>query len=196
MAVDDQAIQQASWRVALGTVDEARWPSIGADLVDSPFLGDADLTRDILGIGIGDRITVTNLPAWLPPDDVDQIVIGWTETITPYHHEIVWTCLPASPYRVLVWDNEFRWDSDATTLAADVTSSATSFTVTIDDGGLWDDGDGTFGVAVGGEVMTVTAVSGSSSPQTFTVTRSVNGVVKSHTSGDQVRLAASSHWSL
>jgi hypothetical protein len=36
--------------------------------------------------------------------------------------------------------------------------------------------------------MTVTDISGSSSPQTFTVTRSVNGVVKSHAIGDPVRL--------
>lgn len=37
--------------------------------------------------------------------------------------------------------------------------------------------------------MTVTAVSGASSPQTFTVTRSVNAVVKAHSSAADVRLA-------
>jgi hypothetical protein len=42
---------------------------------------------------------------------------------------------------------------------------------------------------IGGERMTVTAVTGSSSPQTLTVTRSVNGVVKSHATGVPVVLA-------
>ena len=34
----------------------------------------------------------------------------------------------------------------------------------------------------------MTAVAGASSPQTFTVTRSVNGVVKAHNSGAAVAL--------
>jgi hypothetical protein len=44
-------------------------------------------------------------------------------------------------------------------------------------------------VTVGGERMTVTSVTGADSPQTWTVTRSVNGVVKSHAAGADVRLA-------
>ena len=36
--------------------------------------------------------------------------------------------------------------------------------------------------------MTVTAISGAASPQTFTVTRSVNSVAKSHASGAAVSL--------
>jgi hypothetical protein len=45
-----------------------------------------------------------------------------------------------------------------------------------------------FDIRVGGEVMTVTSVSGGTSPQTFTVTRSINGVTKAHTVGTDVRL--------
>ncbi|MGN9802072.1 hypothetical protein [Micromonospora sp. L32] len=45
-----------------------------------------------------------------------------------------------------------------------------------------------FDINVGGERMTVTAVSGASSPQTFTVTRAVNGVQKHHGVGADVRL--------
>jgi len=43
-------------------------------------------------------------------------------------------------------------------------------------------------VNIGGEKVTVTNITGASSPQTFTVTRSVNGVVKTHAAGEQVRL--------
>lgn len=45
-----------------------------------------------------------------------------------------------------------------------------------------------FDIGVGGERMTVTGISGSSSPQTFTVARSVNGVIKPQTVGTDVRL--------
>ncbi len=37
--------------------------------------------------------------------------------------------------------------------------------------------------------MSLTAVTGTSSPQTGTVTRSINGVVKSHSADELVRLA-------
>ena len=49
---------------------------------------------------------------------------------------------------------------------------------------------------VGGERVTVTNITGASSPQTFTVTRSVNGVVKAHTSGTDVRLWDTPRWAL
>jgi hypothetical protein len=42
--------------------------------------------------------------------------------------------------------------------------------------------------ALSGERMTVTAITGSSSPQTFTVTRGVNGISVAHSSGATVRL--------
>jgi hypothetical protein len=45
-----------------------------------------------------------------------------------------------------------------------------------------------FDINVAGERMTVTNISGSSSPQTFTITRSVNGVAKAQTAGTDVRL--------
>jgi hypothetical protein len=43
-------------------------------------------------------------------------------------------------------------------------------------------------VNVGGERVTVTNITGASSPQTFTVTRSVNGVIKAHSAGAEVHL--------
>jgi hypothetical protein len=52
--------------------------------------------------------------------------------------------------------------------------------------------DWPFDILVGGERMTVTAISGASSPQTFTVTRSVNGIMKTHSAGESVTLFAPS----
>ena len=102
-------------------------------------------------------------------------------------------CVPESPYQVgLIDDAVKRLDSNYTTLAADITSGATSFTVAISAGALWTTvaGDLPFDIRVGGEVMTVGAVAGASSPQTFSsVTRSVNGVVKAHLAGAPVHVA-------
>jgi hypothetical protein len=49
-------------------------------------------------------------------------------------------------------------------------------------------GDFPFDVDVGGEQITVTSIAGTTSPQAFTVVRSVNGVVKAQTAGADVRL--------
>jgi len=43
-------------------------------------------------------------------------------------------------------------------------------------------------IIIGGERMTCTDITGAALTQTFTVTRSVNGVVKSHTAGAAVQI--------
>ncbi len=111
---DAAAEQQAGWLLHLGTVDEARWPTIGLDLAHPTFEADDELTRQILSLDIGDRLDVEDLPEWLPPFPVRQIIQGYTETITPpdrnergrssalpaFHHRITFNCTPARPYNV------------------------------------------------------------------------------------------------
>jgi hypothetical protein len=87
-----------------------------------------------------------------------------------------------------------RADTDASELAASVDADDTSLSVAVTDGALWVTTatypqEFPFTIRVGGEDLTVTAVSGTSSPQTFTVTRSANSVVKAHAAGDDLRLA-------
>jgi hypothetical protein len=45
-----------------------------------------------------------------------------------------------------------------------------------------------FDVTIGGEVVTVTNITGTTSPQTFTVTRSINRAVKNQSAGSSVSL--------
>ncbi|MFI7563795.1 carbohydrate binding domain-containing protein [[Kitasatospora] papulosa] len=52
-----------------------------------------------------------------------------------------------------------------------------------------DQDEGEFSIAVAGERMTVHSISGTTSPQTFTVTRATNGIRKAHPSAADVRLA-------
>jgi len=81
-----------------------------------------------------------------------------------------------------------RYSSDGSTLAAGATATATTLSVATPSGPLWSDLDGPFDLYIAGERVTVTGITGASSPQTFTVVRSVNGVVKAQTSGAEVRL--------
>lgn len=188
VASDDQLTSQAGWRLHLGTWDETRYPQLSVNLARPTTLIGA-----VAALDSGDRVTVANPPAWLPPETIDLIVQGYTEVLEPYGWTWTANCSPAGPYRVLQLNSAVygRTDSLYSTLASGLTTSATSASVAIAAGrALWTTtaGDWPFDIVVGGEVMRVTAVSGTSSPQTFTVTRSINGVVKTHSAGAQVRL--------
>lgn len=193
---DQDAQHQAQWRLNLGTVDDLRWPTIGFDMADPRILADPDLVLALAELDIGDRLTITDLPEWLPPFPADVIVQGIAETMTPTRWTITLNTSPAVPLDVAEADWETRWGNDTTTLSSDVTTTATSWSVATEDEPLWTHADGDYDLLIGGEVVTVTAVSGTSSPQTFTVTRSVNGVVKAHTAGEKIELYQPRRWAL
>jgi hypothetical protein len=100
--------------------------------------------------------------------------------------------VPESPYHTALLGDALlgRLDSGGSQLAADALATDTSLLVTTTSGPLWTTSaaDWPFDVRIAGEQITVTAVSGASNPQTFTVTRSVNGVVKPLPIGADVRL--------
>lgn len=190
----------AGWRLHLGTVDEDRYPSIQVRLAHPEFSGDAALTADVRGIDLGDRLLVTNPPAGEPPEDVDQLAQGFTERLDQKTHDIAVNAAPARPWRVPVLDagtaGGYRYASDTVTAEAlDTTETGVDVTVSAGQPG-WSVTDGSFGIMIGGERMTVTAVSGTTPTQTLTVTRSVNGVVKSHAAGVRVDLFEPSYWGL
>lgn len=123
MDSDVKVPRQAEWRAHLGTVDEARWPRIGIELAHPTFRASAALTAAVLGVDLGDRVVITDLPAWLPPDDVDQLVVGITERVTPARYTVELECVPASPWQVPVWDaTGARYGGDGTVLAGLLTA--------------------------------------------------------------------------
>lgn len=193
---DDDALHQAGWKVHLGTVNELRYPSIGVALENARVAASSSLTQAILDTDIGDRLVVTSPPSWLPPYQVTQMVFGYDEVMDKFQHSVTFRTIPEVPYEIgtatpaATSVTQTKTDHLSSTLNADITSSATSIDVAIDNtgGALWTTSGVDFDIVVGGERMTVTSVSGASSPQTFTVTRSVNGVVKAHSDFDPVRL--------
>jgi hypothetical protein len=154
---------QAAWRVRLGTVDEARFPQISVNLIHPSIT--PDMRRAILALRLGDRVQVTNPPSWLPPDTIDQLVLGMSENINHFKHELTFTCAPASPYNQVGYldGSTARIDTDDSVLLAAVGTGDTALDVApvYDPTMLWttDTGEVPWDVRVGGEVMRVTAVS-------------------------------------
>jgi hypothetical protein len=195
---DNDLPDHAGWRLHLGTVNEPRYPTIRLNLRHPQFTGNVDLMNQALGLDIGDLVVIKNPPAGRgSPDDIRLIVQGYSETLGIFEHDMVLNCSPESPYRVAMLEDLVlgRADTDGSTLAAPY-PLGTETTLLVATTGiqpqspLWTTagGDFPFDVIAGGERMTVTNITGASSPQTFTVTRSVNSVVKSQTQGTDVRL--------
>lgn len=186
VATDGLLPDVAAWLVHLGTVDAYRWPRIDLNLARS-----ASLIPAWLAFRIGGRATIAHDIVQLPGIDVDLLVDGWTEIIRPFEWRVELNAVPAAPWNVGVLDDAARrWETQGSQLNAGITTTATSLSVATTVGPLWTTTAGhfPFGIVIGGERMTVTNITGGSSPQTFTVTRSVNGIVKAHSAGAAVTL--------
>jgi hypothetical protein len=171
LGLDSEVADQAGWRLHLGTIDEARYPEISLNLRHSTFTGSVDMMNAALMLDLGDRLVVSNPPAWMPPDQISQIVERITETLGVLEHDMVITCSPESAYHVLALDSaSYSWlDTAGSELAADMTSAATTAYVSTTTGPLWttSGSDVPFDVTASGESMTVTSIT-SSVLDTFT----------------------------
>lgn len=158
-------LDHAAWRVHLGTVNEDRYPKISVNLARQSFTDNPALKQAVLALRQGDRIQIENPPAWLPPDTIDQLILGFEEQINHFQHRITFVCAPASPYTVGVLDStEARVDTDGTETVTAITSSDTTVYVTPSAGqtGLWttDSAETPWNVRAVGEVWTVTSCTG------------------------------------
>lgn len=177
---DGDAEQISSWKAGLGTWDEPRVPQLTVSLTRNPTLASA-----VNGTDMGDRITLTNPPAWMPPGSMDLMVQGYTETLDSREWRVVYNTTPYGPFGVVRLDagpvkKVMAFDSKVNTA---INSSSTSLSVKSVSGRyLWTTDSAAFPIpiTVDGEDMTVTNITGTSSPQTFTVTRGVNGYPASH----------------
>jgi hypothetical protein len=199
---DGMLVDVAAWVANLGTLDKARWPSVTVNL-SSPNLS-STLKGQIKNAEIGDWFVIKNMRNAYVYDDVYLIIVGYSETIEQFVHIVTFVCMPADPYTVGAWSTSassgtFRWDTGGSSLNSSATSTATSLSVATSTGNaLWttDSNAFPFDVSIAGERVTVTNITGASSPQTFTVTRSVNSVVKAQSSGADVRLWDTPRWAL
>ncbi len=187
-ANDTQLISTAYWHLARGTIDEPRYSKVTVNLLGEGI--DDDTYDALLAVDVGGVIRLTGMAAVHVYDDVSLLVLGYSETLSQYTHVITFNCVPESifhPFKLQDTALGFL-DSDDTTTNEDLDTTETGITCTVT-GALWSAANQPYDLMIGGERMRVTAVSGASSPQTFTVTRSVNGVVKEHDTGAAVVLA-------
>jgi len=189
----------AGWRTRLGTFDESRWPSLRVNLAAPDVSGSAALVGQVAAVDLGDVVTVTDLPSWLPPDDVPELVQGSVESFGDgTEWEITWNAIPANAYRVYQYGltdadtnplvGRYGPDPGSAFLFTGITETGTTLVLAANP--PFDMAANTYTpvpvrILMEGEEIWLTGTpSGPTSPQTFTgCTRSVNGVVKLHNAG-------------
>lgn len=180
----------ASWRLHVATVDEARYPVVTLNLAKLYADGESSKAADAAALDVGDLLTIDNLPAWLPPGLIRQLALGMSEFLALFDWDLSLNCVPGSPYQVAAYGVQGRYGPHSTVTAEALDTTETGVDITTPVGPLWSTTATGYQVVIGGEVMTVTAVSAPvGTAQTLTVVRSANGVVKSHASGAAVELA-------
>lgn len=202
VARDEQLGEQASWRVHLGTTEGYRYPHVRVNLVGNPHLIDLVAERDT-----GDGLTVLNPPPWLPPEPVELMIEGYTETLNAYRWDVEFNASPGAPWIIgqalAEEDGEpaepgenqpNRTDTADTRLAVAVDENTTLFEVSTHQGPRWITSaefpdELPFDIRCGGEVMRVQSITGTGRTQTFTVIRAMNTIRQPHPAGEQVALA-------
>lgn len=195
---DAQLFEQTSWRVHMGTVEEMRVPGISINMARL-----SDLWADWLTMILGDWLTAINLPKQFPPGTLGMVIEGYVETWNAVSWQVDLNTAPSAPWRVATFaattgdtsEYALRGETDGSSLNAGISATATSFAVKTPTGPLWTrtsvtPDDFSFDIDIDGEQIRVDSVVGASSPQTFNVTRSRNGVVKAHLANAPVSLWA------
>lgn len=164
--MDGGLSDHATWLLHTGTVDEARYPTMGVELARTNFSTNSTLTNAAIALDIGDLLLVTGMTATgLPPDDIRQLVQGYTESMpTMFQRGIVWNCAPASPYDVIQWDDGVsRYSSQGASLYVAAGTGDTKLKVYTTSGARWITsaeaaGSFPFDIIIDGERITVTAI--------------------------------------
>lgn len=205
---DDRLPYIAQWWAHVAAWKGQRYPSVEVELARPALESDAATATGVRSANMGDvlEVTTTGAPGWVSENPAKLLIRGVVETVSRLSWRFRFNCAPGRPYDTAVYSDSdglinllgARRDTDLSTLSGAHSSSTTTLTVASTGGVVWTtssadwdtslSGGGLY-ITVGGEVMQVTNISGASSPQTFTVVRSVNGIVKSHATGTAVHVA-------
>lgn len=196
----------AEWRLALGVTPDPRVPDAKFNIDATPIRG---LRNQLLDVRLADRVVFTGAGAKTGYyDALSQLTRSIAEEWTNHTAEFTLNTSPEGPFAVSALDGTARLDSGSSTLSGDLSASAVgTFSVaTAGLGDLWittathqPDSFGTnhfpMDIMIGGERITISAITGATSPQTFTISaRGVNGVAQpgsvgmAHASGAEVHV--------
>lgn len=66
---------------------------------------------------VGDRVTIDNQPAWLPPDQISQLAYGFAERLDTHSWATTVNSQPETPYKVGIYGTT-KYDTGGSQLAA------------------------------------------------------------------------------
>ncbi|MFF9146316.1 hypothetical protein ACF1BN_15795 [Streptomyces sp. NPDC014861] len=162
LASDGQTVDQAWWRLHLGTVEGLRYPQVTVDCANPRA---APLLADILAADVGDLLRLQTLPRENGPDDIDLLIRGYTETIGAEEWKITFVCDPGDPWTVGVLNDNVlgRADTAGCILGAAVGPADTTMTLVTTKGPPWittalRPGQFPLDLRIGGERVRVTAL--------------------------------------
>jgi hypothetical protein len=198
MRVDSTAVQHAGWLLSVGSATGPRVRGLRMDLAGMPTL--ADVWAGVCSRGPGEWMTIIGLDQVAlghDPADVNIIIQGWRQRVTPYEWVVEVDGTPADPYHVPVVAVESgdvgrfvgRVHLDGQTVGVTVPAGSTSLSVVTPAGArllttVADDYPMLLDVA--GLTVSATGCSGSSSPQTLTVVAS--DLAKTISAGSTIEL--------
>ncbi len=199
----------AQYRIHSGR-SEYRVPQLRVSFLNSQTANLNASIAVIIGYGmlpLGSRMRVicTSDKFVLPVKQFDVFIEGWTEVMNTNDWYITFDTSSAGVPEFGIWSDtnvQTRWtpDLNSITLNANITASAASLVAatlvghpafTVAGGSI------PFKIKVGAEIMTVTAVSGPTTPQTLTITRGQDGTfAAAQTAGAVITLAPNMTWGL
>jgi hypothetical protein len=172
-------IRYGEWMVNLGTREGYRYPSVSFALETN-----SGLIPGWLACIPTSRVDVTNITAIRrqhPDHTIKLLLEGWEETITAFTWRVTANTSAAEPWNVIVLaaatgstgDGVGRLQTESSQLNANYTSG-TTISVRTNTGVRWittsEDADSfPFDIDVGGVKATVTGITSTTSPQTFTL---------------------------
>lgn len=201
-------VRVAEWAAYRGTYDGPRITGIATALEKAPYLANQTLYDAVISLDVdGSPVALTNLPARAIAENFDNrvLVIASTTMLDQFEHNMTFATIPEGPWEAAIWDDATyttRYDTDLSSTSADYNAGThtTITVVTAQSGHVWLVGntgpDFPIECTIGGLAdVNVTAISGATSPQTFTVSAAtLNGFTGVIPSGASVRLRRPRYW--
>jgi hypothetical protein len=99
---DNEVASAASWKANVSADPTSpRLPNLSVDILTNSAIAD-----DVLGLELGDRITLDNLPDQAPVTELGLFIEGWTETISSQEWRFSFNASPADQSEVWVLSDE------------------------------------------------------------------------------------------
>lgn len=190
---DDSALESyANWWMRYFTQGATRFSTVVIDIDAQPGLLAACNDAEP---GMFMRITGRT------PDPLLLLILSKAQACTRKRMVFTFSVAPGEMFRAGVYGTTGKYQGNYTIANEAIDTTETAIDVKSDQtySAGWSTTATPYDWLIGGERVTVTSITAPASSggywtQTATVTRSVNGVIKSHASGDTVKLADPVHW--